>query len=394
MQVTSPRRRVLIVHGGSDLYGSDLVCLRVAVGARDAGWDVEVMIPRRGDLSEALTDAGVPVHVLDPIVVRRSELSGLSAARAPLVWARQLADLRRFSRRRRFDIVHSNTSVVLGGLWLSRRWRAPHVAHVHEIFWQPRPVVAVAERFLTRSDVIMCASGAVMEQFLSPACRHRCRVAYPGVRVPEELVGRLPLTRAVPRVVCVGRLSELKGQADLIDAVHRLATTGRDVDLHLIGDVYAAENHHKQRLVEQTRRLGLDDVVHFAGERRDHLAFVADSDILALPSRRPEAFGMALVEGMALGRPVVASAAGGPREIVTHNHDGLLVASGSSHDLAGALGRLMDQPEWARAMGARARQRARRFTVSAMVDAVLAVYGEVSADRGRRTGDGGGAGCG
>lgn len=389
-----PPRRVLIAHSGADLYGSDLVCLRVAVGASNAGWDVEVMIPRRGDLSDALADAGVAFHVLDPIVVRRSELSGLSAARAPLVWARQLAELRRFSRRHPFDIVHSNTSVVLGGLWLARRWRAPHVAHVHEIFWQPRPVVAAAERFLARSDVIVCASGAVMEQFRSRACRHRCRVAYSGVQTPEDLVGRVPLTRAVPRVVCVGRLSELKGQADLIDAVHRLATAGRDVDLHLIGDVYAAENHHKQRLVEQTRRLGLDDVVHFEGERRDHLAFVADSDILALPSRRPEAFGMALVEGMALGRPVVASAAGGPREIVTHDHDGLLVTPGSSRDLADALGQLMDQPEQARAMGARARQRARSFTVAAMVDAVLEVYDEVTDGRGRGRREDGGVRCG
>lgn len=393
MPPSAPRRRLLIAHSGGDLYGSDLVCLRVARGARAADWDVEVMVPRRGALSEALSEADIPFHVLDPIVLRRSDLRGATAAFAPVRWGKQLAALRRFRLRRRFDLVHSNTSVVLGGLWLARRWRVPHVAHVHEVFWQHRAVVGGVERLLARSDAIICASTAVMEQFRLPACRYRCRVAYSGVDVPEGLVETRPLERAIPRIVCVGRLSDLKGQDVLIDAVHRLAATGRLVDLHFLGDVYASEVHHKRRLFEQVRRLGLEEVVSFEGERRDVLPFVADSDVLVLPSRRPEAFGMALVEAMAVGRPVVASAAGGPREIVTHGHDGLLVAPGSSRELAHALTRLVDHPEWARELGAQARHRARSFTVAAMVDAVLSVYSEVTGGRARETGPGGGERC-
>ncbi|MEX2621054.1 MAG: glycosyltransferase [Egibacteraceae bacterium] len=283
--------------------------------------------------------------------------------------------------------------MVLGGLWLARRWHVPHLSHVHEIFWQHRAVVGGVERLLVRSDAIICASKAVREQFRSPACRRRCRVAHSGVEVPDVLVATTPLMRAVPRVVCVGRLSDLKGQDLLIDAVHRCAANGQPMDLHLVGDVYAAEDQHKRRLQAQVRRLGLQDVVHFEGERRDVLRFVADSDVLVLPSRRPEAFGMALVEAMALARPVIASAAGGPLEIVTHGRDGLLVAPGSIRELADALRQLVDEPERARAMGEQARRRARSFTVAAMVDAVLAVYDEVADGRGRGGREGGGVRC-
>lgn len=379
-RAVTPPRRLLIVHSGADLYGSDLVCLRVASGAAAAGWDVEVMIPRHGDLHDALGHAGIVTHVLDPIVVRRADLRGGRAAGAMARWARQYGALRRFSTAHRFDLVHSNTSVVLGGLWLARRWDVGHVSHVHEI-WPHRALVSGVERLLARSDAIICPSMAARDQFRLPACRARCRVVHSGVDVPSDLVGVVPLERAVPRIICVGRMSHPKGQDVLVGAAHRLAATGRRVDVHLVGDAFGGQVRHEARLHEQIRRLHLSDRVHFHGERRDALDLVAGSDIFVLPSRSPESFGMALVEAMALERPVVASAAGGPREIVLHADNGLLVRPGSEAQLADALHRLLDSPAWSRSLGRRAGERARDFTVGGMVAGVLGVYDDVTRRR-------------
>jgi glycosyltransferase involved in cell wall biosynthesis len=92
---------------------------------------------------------------------------------------------------------------------------------------------------------------------------------------------------------------------------------------------------------------------------------------------------------MALGRPVIGTDAGGPREIVTDGVDGLLVPPGDAATLAAALERLIDDPEQARAMGQKARARSGEFGVERMVGGVLGLYEELLSPPRRRASAGG-----
>jgi glycosyltransferase involved in cell wall biosynthesis len=118
-------------------------------------------------------------------------------------------------------------------------------------------------------------------------------------------------------------------------------------------------------------------VVHLLGERRDARELMAQGDIVVVPSRRAEPFGMVVVEGMALGRPVIATNAGGPPEVITDRVDGLLVEPGDARGLADAIAWLADDPERARRIGEAARAHAPDFSVRRMTDAFLALYGEM-----------------
>src|SRR3989338_7498561 len=121
----------------------------------------------------------------------------------------------------------------------------------------------------------------------------------------------------------------------------------------LVGDGPA-----RDRLRSLAEELGLPGQVMFAGMRDDVASVLPMMDIFVCPSLY-EGFGIAIVEAMAAGRPVVASAVGGIPEIVVHEDTGLLVPPGDAAALADALATLLNHPEQARAMGARGLARAR-----------------------------------
>ena len=96
----------------------------------------------------------------------------------------------------------------------------------------------------------------------------------------------------------------------------------------------------------------------FTGIRSDIPRILAASNVLVLPSATPEPFGLTVVEAMAAGCPVVATAAGGPLESVVDGVTGWLVPPNDPQAMAQKIRRALDHPEEARAMGARGRQRA------------------------------------
>jgi glycosyltransferase involved in cell wall biosynthesis len=102
----------------------------------------------------------------------------------------------------------------------------------------------------------------------------------------------------------------------------------------------AEESSYVDGLVAATRRLGIDDRVRWLGERQDVRRLLAAADLHCQANLAPEPFGIAYVEALAAGLPVVASAAGGALEIVDASC-GVLVPSGDSSALAGALEQLI-----------------------------------------------------
>jgi len=371
------RRRLLIVHSSADRYGSDLACLRIATAARDAGWHVDVVLPNGGPLVADLAQAGVTTLLLDPIVLRRADLRGWRGLTVPFRWLQAAARMRRFATaRERYDVVHSNCAPTLGGALLARHWRAKHVWHVHEIFTSSLQA-RVFDGILRRSaDVVLTCSQAAADQFPRLSQTGKVRVVYTGVDVPAGVPTVEPLSNGVPTVVCVGRLNSWKGQPVLVDAVGRLTARGVTLTAQLVGSVFRTERHHEETLRNQVDELGLAGRVELLGERSrgDTLDIVAACDIAVLATTRPEPFGMALVEAMTLGRPVVASAAGGPPEYITDGVDGLLVPPGDARALADAVQRLVDDPELARRLGTAARTKVAGLTTSRMTAAVLEAY--------------------
>jgi glycosyltransferase involved in cell wall biosynthesis len=172
---------------------------------------------------------------------------------------------------------------------------------------------------------------------------------------PERAPSPDPAWPAVPGgllVVHLARLSGQKGHRILLGAAAALRERFPRVRYVLVGD--GAE---RAAIAAARSRLGLEEIVHLAGHRLDSPAVLAAADVVVLPSL-DEGYPNVLIEAMAVGRPVVASAVGDTPAIVRDGESGFLVPPGAIAPFVERLGRLLADPALRVRMGAEARAHA------------------------------------
>jgi glycosyltransferase involved in cell wall biosynthesis len=159
----------------------------------------------------------------------------------------------------------------------------------------------------------------------------------------------------------------------LIEAIRELKS--ENVHLILVGDGDRAEDYRRQ-----AAEIGVDQRVHFLG-KVDHAhlpAVYAAADVVVLPSHIQESFGMILIEGMACGKPVIASDLPGARSVVDDGVDGLLVQPGNLGDLVEKTARLLADPNGRAEMGRRGRAKVEaKYAWQAVVPRLASLYREV-----------------
>ncbi len=172
------------------------------------------------------------------------------------------------------------------------------------------------------------------------------------------------------------RLQRWKGVHVFLDAAAKVARSYAHVCFVVIGGaLFDLEKHYPLQLHQQVERLKLSEVVRFLGFRADVLRFYAAADIVVHSSIDSEPFGMVLLEAMACGKPVIASNAGGPREIVDSGVTGLLVPPGDAEHLAQAILALLRDPERRLRMGQAGAARVRElFSAERMVRQLETLY--------------------
>jgi colanic acid/amylovoran biosynthesis glycosyltransferase len=227
--------------------------------------------------------------------------------------------------------------------------------HGPEEFDAPRGL-GLAEK-VRRSAFVVAISAYGRSQLLrwvEAAHWPKIRVVHCGLEAGFHEVAPAPLPEA-PRVVCVGRLCEQKGQRLLIEAAARLAAKGIALEIVLAGD-----GELRAELESLAEKLGLASRVRITGwigseqVREEILAARA----LVLPSLA-EGLPVVLMEAMALRRPVLTTCVAGIPELVRPGENGWLVPSGDVEALAAALQELLSSPAFVlRAMGEAARRRA------------------------------------
>ena len=228
------------------------------------------------------------------------------------------------------------------------------------------------------ADAVLAITPRLARQLVSEGVEEdRLHVVPPGVNPalfggpfadPFPRIGR-------PRVVFAGRLAPQKGVRTLIEAARLLKTPG--VQVLLVGD-----GPQRSTLERDVRRLAVGDMVHLLGfvphERVP--AVLSHADLLVLPSLYEE-LGTVLLEAMWVGLPIVASRTGGIPDIIDEGVNGVLVSPGDPEALAGAIDRLLAEPDLARRLGAAARKRARDYDWGVLAGRILAVYRSLIAGR-------------
>ena len=289
--------------------------------------------------------------------------------------------LRAFFQREKVDIIHAHTqddalvpaaAARLAGVPASfLTWHLP-------IPFQDRRKGRLILALLHKR--LIAISGSVRDMHLrNGIAPHRMGVIHHGTDVEafRALTADLPALRAslglAPDDVVlgiIGRVAPEKGHNDLLEAMRLLADRHPCLRLVVVGDGSDMAN-----LRREVSGKGLGKRVVFAGFRDDVNNVMAALDIVAVPSVWPEPCSAAIQQGMALGKPVVASRVGGTPEMVADGETGFLVPPSDPAALAGAISRLTDAPEERRKMGEGGRARVEaKFSLCRMVDEVEALY--------------------
>jgi glycosyltransferase involved in cell wall biosynthesis len=160
--------------------------------------------------------------------------------------------------------------------------------------------------------------------------------------------------------------------------VAHLRRSHPDVFGIVVGGSHETELQYERDLHGRAAALGLAEAVKFSGFQSNALEWMRCMDVVVHASDR-EPFGIVVIEALALGLPVVASASGGPAEMITPGVDGLLAPFGDSAAISEACARFLDDPEFARKTGVAARVRASAFSAPAYAANVVAAVRGIAA---------------
>jgi glycosyltransferase involved in cell wall biosynthesis len=319
---------------------------------------------------------------------KRVEAEGMPVSSVATRSAVDLLALREFVghlHRERPDVLHCHTSREwLLAVAAGRLARVPVIVATRHVALP----VSRATRWMSNRhcDQILCVSRAVQEQLL--ACRideHRTRVVYGAIDVDGFRATTLPALEARrrlgiplngPVVGMVGSLIAPKGPHDFLRAAGRLAETGLGAHFALAGEGAA-----RGELEALAARFGIRDRVHFLGFRRDVPSVLSAFDVLVFPSSAPEAFPLAILEGMAAGRPIVATRVpGGVPEVIEDRVTGLLVPPKDPESISRSVKELLADPALSTRLAAAASERVlQRHNLPAMLDETEGLYRELFA---------------
>ena len=261
----------------------------------------------------------------------------------------------------------------------------PHLVLTEHIVGQPHSAgqKLLKRRELARADAVTAVCGAVAESLVRDygVPRERIRVVPNGADAPAEGAEheaarrvRLELGASAlrPLWVCAARLEEQKGHAVLMEALAEVKRRGLDFVVALAG-----EGSLRAALERKVAELGLTDCVRFLGMVEEIGPLLTAADAVVMPSLW-EGLPLTLLEALARGRPVVASATGGIPEVIEDRVSGRLVPPGDVAALAEALEWLHRRADLAAALGREGAARVREsFTWERVVQSFEEVYDEV-----------------
>jgi glycosyltransferase involved in cell wall biosynthesis len=332
-------------------------------------------VAAHGDGPRKTAAARLEVPFFPLTQVRRS----LSPVHDPL----GIVELVRLFRRLRPDVVHLNSSKagVLGRIAAVTARVPVRIFTAHG--WAFKAAAGVGSRLYLLADravepltsMVICVSENERRAGLAAGvCTEERSIV---IRNAVDVGGAPPRERGsepLVQIVSVGRLAAPKDFPTLVTAVARLPE-GR-AHLRIFGD-----GPLRGELEEQTRALGVDGAVEFAGEVPDARPHLENADVFVLSSLS-EGMPVSILEAMAAGLPVVASAVPGLEEVVVEGETGFLTPPGDAAALATALGRLVDDPALRNAFGAAGRARAEaHFSLPAWRDAHFSLYRSLLAGR-------------
>jgi glycosyltransferase involved in cell wall biosynthesis len=379
--------KILFYNHTGKVSGGERVLLMILAGLDRGRFDPVVLCPTDGRLIQMVSELGVRTASIQSLearfTMRADRLAKYCASFVRLIQATRTAVINEAP-----DIIHANS--VRAGLVMSAATfglRVPVIWHVHDLL--PRHPLSTAIRIFacaSRRNRIVAVSEAVARRFegsLSRAFRGRVETIHNAVDV--ERFCPKPQSRRETRcalgleaatvVGIVGQLTPRKGQLELIEAFAELSRAVPNAILLVVGEpLFNRDEEYAESLARAADRPGVAGRIQFLGAREDVPAIMRALDLLVVNSSA-EPFGLTVIEAMASGTPVLATAVDGINEIVRHGENGWLVTAQDRRSLVEALFTLVRDRQLRERFGqAGQRDALRRFTTGQFLNRIQATY--------------------
>jgi glycosyltransferase involved in cell wall biosynthesis len=399
--------KILYLNPSGELGGAErsLLFLMASLGAAKPDWQMQLVAGSGGPLIRRAAEIGVQASAIDfprslsrlgdagaggPAGRQQSHLRLVgNVGRAGVPSIAYLHRLRRTLARFAPDLIHSNGfKMHVLAAW-ARPAGCPLIWHIRD-YVSARPFMSRLIRANAHRCTAAIANSTSVAEDLRAVCGDKLRIhrVYNGVDLsafsPNGSIANLDqicaMPAAAPNTVRVGLLATMarwKGHQVFLRAVAK-ASRVTPIRAYVIGaPIY--QNDSSQYRIDELRQmaaeLGLEKIVGFTGFVDDSAAAIRALDIIVHASTQPEPFGLAIGEGMACGKPVIVSAAGGAIEIVTPGVDALTHPPGNVDALADCIVQLAGDCGLRNRIGAAARASAeRQFSRERVVAEMLPIY--------------------
>lgn len=386
--------------GGAEICLMDMLS---SIRSAESAWQLSLIVGEDGPLAQQARAAGVHTVVAPfpgPLARLGDSASGLlpalwSSLKAMVATAAYVRKLRRVAAQLQPNLIHTNGfKMHVIAAWI-RPKHSRLIWHVHD-YVSSRPLMKTllqiharcCSAVISNSHSVAGDVQAVCGKQMETVCIYNAvdleRYSPPrsGNEEPalDSLAGFQPATGSVVRIGLVATMAHWKGHTTFLRALARLPEDLPFRAYIIGGPIYQTDNSQQSivDLRQLANQLGIGQKTGFTGYLPDTAGAMRALDILVHASTQPEPFGRVIIEGMACGRAVICSAAGGAAEIITEGEDALAHAPGDVVGLAERMLQLINDADLRERLGRAARATAEsRFDRSRLGPALLNVYGSV-----------------
>lgn len=364
-------KRVAYLFNHSEIIGGgELSFLDLIDAIREEGIEPVAFVPSEGTVYDRLTEYGVSVQIFRWMPIRIWTL--LKMRRSIYRLAQCLQDLN-------IDLVHVNGArCMLYAGPAARRAKIPCVWHVRVLERDrllDRWRASYAQAIITNSNAVGNSIELCVGRLVS------IHVVYNGFRLesidamrPVDAVSGSTVTPGVT-LLAAGRFTRWKGFEDLIEACALLSADDIDYTCIIAGSALPDEQDYETDLKKMVHDKNLNSI-RFIGWRDDIPALMKSANIFVIPSHE-EPFGRVLIEAWASGVPVIATNAGGPAELISHQKNGLLVPVSDPLAIYKAIKALGADTDKGRQLSDAGYQESRKFSIQHHAESIRAIYTSV-----------------
>jgi glycosyltransferase involved in cell wall biosynthesis len=375
-------KNILMLHGSSDLYGASKIFLESVRALKLAGFGVVIVLSEDGPLVEELKSLQATIYIYKLGILRRKYFNAAGLFNRLKTTLKAKAFLEKLMINNHITHVYSNTSAVLVGAFLGRKKGVRHIWHLHEILFSPRWFVRRMGKIINRNaDQVVVVSQAVWDNWKDKIDKSKMVLLHNGIDYRPYLETKTNIRNEIPGsegkilIGMIGRINPWKGQGYFLDIAKILNQKFENLHFVVVGDAFPGTEQLVTEMQEKIEASGMQSHVTYLGFRRDIPEILNSLDIFVLPSTLPDPFPTVILEAMASGKPVAATAHGGANEMILEGETGFLIPWDDAEAAARKISLLIESEALRKEMGEKGKSRVlKEFSPEAFQNKFLRLF--------------------